>query len=100
VPGTAPPSLNIVQDFFHCPSELSAKSQQVSDAASGLAGNEHPHLNLNLDLELSITRPTVHASGKEDVVDSEEGESDLSDGKVGYLCRYGDCLSPPLLLLR
>jgi hypothetical protein len=59
-------SHEIVQDLFHCTSELSVKSEQVSDAASELARDEHPHLNLNL--ELSITRPSIQAAGKEDVV--------------------------------
>nr|ABK23961.1 unknown [Picea sitchensis] len=92
-PGTAQ-SREIVPDFFHCPPELSTKSEQVSDAASGLARKELPRFNLNLNLELSITRPSIHAAGKEAVVNSEQGESSLSEGK-GYLCRHGEC-PPPL----
>jgi len=65
-------SHGFLQDFFRCPSELSAKSEQISDAASGLAQDEHPQPNahLNLNLELSITRSSVHAAVKEDVVNS------------------------------
>jgi hypothetical protein len=51
-----------VQDFFQCPSELSAKSEQVSNTANELDG--HPDLNL----ELSITCPSIHGPEKEDVV--------------------------------
>jgi hypothetical protein len=91
-PGTAR-SREIVPDFFHCPPELSTKSEQVSDAASGLARKELPRFNLNLNLELSITRPSIQAAGKEAVVNSEQGESNLSEGK-GYLCRHGECPPP------
>lgn len=76
------PSIGIVQDFFRCPSELSTKSEQISDAASGLAQDEQPHPNLNLNLELSIARSSVHrVAEKEDVVNSQQGESNLSEGK-------------------
>jgi len=85
-------SHEVVHDFFHCPSELSVASEQVSNAASGLERDGHPDLNLNLDLGLSISGPSIQAVRKGNVVNSEEGESDLSEGK-GYLVY-------PLLRLR
>jgi len=77
-------SHEVVQHFFDCPSELSTKSEQVSDAASGLGREEPPRFNLNLNLELSITRSSVRVTGNEDGMGSDQGESNIS---AGYLCR-------------
>lgn len=89
-----------VQDFFHCPSELSVESAQLSNAAGGsLARDGQPDLNLNLDLGLTVTCPSIHSEGKQNVVNSEQGENDLGEG-MGYLAYHSGECAPPMLLLR
>jgi len=98
-PGTAI-SREFVGDFFHCLSELSADSEQVSDAASGLARDERPS-NLNLNLELSITCPSIHTVAKDEpIFKSKQGEGDDFNDEMGYLCCYGECRTPGTSLLR
>jgi len=93
VPEIASPP-EIVENFFHSPSESCGNSEQVSDAASESLARDEPS-TLNLNLELSINWASMHVAVKEEpILKSKPGEGEGAGGRIdekGYLFRYEEC---------